>query len=267
MQPIVARRRRGSPRHPCFLENALQESWPFDLSKSMFVSTRAKHNIGHIDDQEALRDIEGIRDHGTVVDGTEHNGIPPSSNGSECEVETHIPCQEVEPGGHIGELKALRDVESDWDHQSDGEGNQIDGRQCRKDGAMSSAHRNSKRVERRPLATEEARQQRQYGRCVNNVPRSSMAPRKHPRHPITLPNPPRRRGQLKLRTRKIRRSTIRRSTHQVILLYQGQSRRIEHIRYIAYTVQRLGEHPTATMNEKDRPSDDWGACSRVRQHQ
>ena len=158
-------------------------------------------------------------------------------------------------------------VESDLEHRSDGDGDWIGGRRGRKDGTTSGAHHNSKRVERRPLATEEAHQQRRYGRCVKNVPRSSMAPSKHPRHPIALPNPLRRRGRLKSRTRKIKRSTMRRSTHQVVPPCRGQSGCIERIGYVAYTAQRLGEHPTATMNEKDCPSDDRGACSRVRQRQ
>ena len=37
---------------------------------------------GHIDDQEALRDIEGDSDRGTVVDGAEHDGIHPRSDGN-----------------------------------------------------------------------------------------------------------------------------------------------------------------------------------------
>ena len=89
----------------------------------------------------------------------------------------------------MGELKASRDVESDLERRSDGEGDQIGGRQGRKDGTTSSTHRDWKRVKRRPLATEEVRQQKRYGRGVKNVPRPSMAPSKHLRHPIVLLNP------------------------------------------------------------------------------
>ena len=51
---------------------------------------------------------------------------------------------------------------------------------------------------------------------------------------------------------------MRRLTHQVVPLCRGQSGRIERIGYVTYTVQKLGEHPTVTMNEKDRLSDDPG---------
>ena len=172
--------------------------------------------------------------------------------------ETNAPDRRKRPGGHLGEPKASRDVESDLERRSDGEGDRIGGRQGRKDGTTSSTHRDWKRVKRRPLATEEVRQQKRYGRGVKNVPRPSMAPSKHLRHPIALPNPPRRRGRMKLLPRKIRRAKIRRSTHQVVPPRRGQSGRIEHIGYVAYTAQRLGEHPTATMKEKDHPSDDPG---------
>ena len=105
---------------------------------------------------EASRGVEGVRDCETVVDGAGHDGIRPSSDGSERRVETNAPCREVEPGGHMGEQKASRDIESDWDRRSDVKGDWIGGRRCRKDGATSGAHHDSKRVKRRPLATEEA---------------------------------------------------------------------------------------------------------------
>ena len=132
-------------------------------------------------------------DNKAVVPGDPQNDPEhPRSISDERVDRTNTPCRRNSPDGHLGELKVLRDVESDWDRRSDGEGDWISGRRCQKDGAMSGAYRDLKQVERRPLATEEARQQRQYGRCVKNVPRSSMAPSKHPRHPIKLPNPPRR---------------------------------------------------------------------------
>ena len=42
---------------------------------------------GHIDDQEALRDIEGDLDCRTVVDGAEHDVVCPSSCGNERRIE------------------------------------------------------------------------------------------------------------------------------------------------------------------------------------
>ena len=182
---------------------------------------------GHLGEPEASRGVEGVRDRGTVVNGAEHDGVCPRSDGNTRGVVPNPPCREVEPGHHIGEPKASRDVESDWDRWSDVEGDRIGGRQCRKDGATSGAHRDSKRVKRRPPAPEEARQQRRYRQCIKNVPRSSMAPSKHPRHPIELPNPPRRRGRLKSHPRKIRRTKIKESTHRIVRPRRGQIRRIK----------------------------------------
>ena len=73
---------------------------------------------GHLGEPEASRGVEGVRDCRMVVDGAEHNGIRPSSRGNEHEVETNVPCREVEPGDHIGELEKSRSVEGDWDHQT-----------------------------------------------------------------------------------------------------------------------------------------------------
>ena len=183
---------------------------------------------------EASRGVEGVRDRETVVDGAKHDRPCPSSRGNDREVETNAPCPEVEPGDHIGEPKASRDVEGDWSRESDGDGVGYHGRRDGKDGATSSARCDSKRVERRPLATEEARQQRRYRQCVKNVPRSSMAPSKHPRHPIELPNSPRRRGRMKSRPRKVNRTKTKESTHRIVRPRRGQIRRIKRIGDVAY---------------------------------
>ena len=199
---------------------------------------------------EVSRGVEGVRDRETVVDDVEHDQTCPRADGSERIVKTNTPCRRNRPGGHVGEPKASRDVESNWDRRSDGEGDRISGRRCQKDGATSGAHRDSKQVERRPLATEEACQQRRYGRCVKNVPRSSMAPSKHPRHPIALPNPPRRRGRLKMRPRKIRRTKMRRLTYQVRRRRRGQSRRIKRIGDVTYEIGKIpAQHDTAEVED------------------
>ena len=129
------------------------------------------------------------------------------------------------------------------------------------DGATSGARHNSKRLKTDPLAADKARQHEWRIHRRSDIPRPSSPPPEHPRPLTDYADPPCCRGRLKSHTRKIRRSTMRRLTHQVILLCRAQSGHIEHIRYVKYTVQRLGQHPTVMMNEKDHQ----GACSRVRQ--
>ena len=217
---------------------------------------------GHIDDQEALRDIEGDSDCGTVVDGAEHDGVCPSSCGNERRIETDARSRRTRPGGHMGKPKASRDVKGDWSHESDGDGVGYNGRRDGKDGTTSGTRRDSQRVETRPLAGDKGQSQQVECDITTDIPEASTPPPNDPKRPVELPNLPRCRGRLKSCTRKMRRSTMRRSTHQVIPLCRGQSSRIERIGYVAYTVERLGEQPTATMNEKDRPSDDPGeACA------
>ena len=70
---------------------------------------------GHLGEPEASRGVEGVRDCGTVVDGAGHDGIRPSSDGSECRVETNTLRRDKGPRGHMGELERLRGVEGDWD--------------------------------------------------------------------------------------------------------------------------------------------------------
>ena len=65
---------------------------------------------------ERSRGVEGVWNCGKVVDGAKHNGIRPSSHGNERELETNMPCQEVEPcrevepGDHIGKPKASKAI-------------------------------------------------------------------------------------------------------------------------------------------------------------
>ena len=47
--------------------------------------------------------------------------------------------REVEPGDHIGEPKALRDIKGDWSCKIDVDGVGYNGRRDDKDGATSSA--------------------------------------------------------------------------------------------------------------------------------
>ena len=123
----------------------------------------------------------------------------------------------------MGELKAPRDVEGDWSHESDGYGIGYHGRRDGKDGATSGTHLNSQRVETRLLAGDKGQSQQVEHDITTDVPEASTPPPNDPKRPVELLNPPCRRGRLKSHTRKIRRSTMRRLTHQVVPLFRGQS--------------------------------------------
>ena len=115
---------------------------------------RNKGPRGHMGELERSRGVEGVRDRGTAVDGAEHDGIRPSSDGSEREVKTNAQSRRNTPGGHMGEPKASRDVEGDWRRRTDVEGVAYDWERREMDGATSGARRDSKRVETDPLAIE-----------------------------------------------------------------------------------------------------------------
>ena len=92
---------------------------------------------------ERSRGVEGIRDCGMVVDNAEHDQTCPRADRSERIIKTNTPCRRNRPGGHMGELKAPRDVEGDWSRESDGYGIGYHGRRDGKDGATSGTRRNS----------------------------------------------------------------------------------------------------------------------------
>ena len=106
------------------------------------------------------------------------------------------------------EPEASQGVEGDSSHRNDGEGVGYHGRGCRKDGATSGARRDSKRVETDPLAIEKEGQHERRKRTTSDVPRPSTPLPIHPRHPTELVNPPCRRGRLKSRPKRIRRSNM-----------------------------------------------------------
>ena len=89
------------------------------------------------------RGVEGIQDCGTVVDGAKHDGVCLRSDGNTRGIVPNPPCQEVEPGDHIGEPRVSRDIEGDWSHKSDGDGIRYNGRRDGKDGATSGTRCNS----------------------------------------------------------------------------------------------------------------------------
>ena len=118
---------------------------------------------------------------------------------------------------------------------------------------MSSASHDSKRVGTRLLAGDKSGQHGKCKRAKTDVPGPSRPPPSHHRRPTEPVDPPRRRGRLKSRTRKIRSSISRKSTYRLVRPRRGQSGRFERIGYVAYRLQMLGEHPTATKKQRDRP--------------
>ena len=141
---------------------------------------------------EASRGVEGVRDHGTVVDGAEHDRTCPRADRSERIIETNAPCRRNRPGDHIGDREASRDVEGDWSRKIDVDGVGYNGRRDGKDGATSSARCDSKRVETRLLAGEKGQYQQVERDITTDVPEASTPPPNDPKRPVELPNPPHR---------------------------------------------------------------------------
>ena len=90
----------------------------------------------------------------------------------------------------MGEPKASRDVEGDWSHESDEDGVGYHGRRDGKDGATSSAHCDSKRVETRLLAGDKGQYQQVECDITMDVPEASTPPPNDPKRPVKLPNLP-----------------------------------------------------------------------------
>jgi hypothetical protein len=205
---------------------------------------RRRNNPGsHLGEPEASRGVEGVWDRGTVVDSAEHDGISPSRVRNGREVDTNARDQRTRPGGHMGEPKASRDVEGDWSRESDGDGVGYHGERGKMEGVTSGACGDSKRVDPRPLADREGQHQRFTRNETAHVPEPSTPPTNDHKRSTELPDPPRRRGKLKSRTKRIRRSKMKKSTYRIVRPRRGQSRRIERIGYVEYEVQMLGEHP------------------------
>ena len=77
---------------------------------------------GHLGKPERSRGVEGVRDHRMVVDSTEHDGIHPSSDRSEREVEMNMLCRDRRLGGHLGEQESSRVGKGNWRRWTDVEG-------------------------------------------------------------------------------------------------------------------------------------------------
>ena len=155
-----------------------------------------------------MQGVEGDPDCASIVEDAEYDGIGPSSTSNERGVDTNALHRDRRPGGHIGELTTSKGVEGDWKRRNDGECVGYDGRRGGKDSATSGASHDSKRVGTRLLAGNKSGQNGKRKRANTDVPGPSRPPPSHPRRPTEPVDPPRQRGKLKTRTRKIRRSNM-----------------------------------------------------------
>jgi hypothetical protein len=104
------------------------------------------------------------------------------------------------PERQEGEQDESRGVEGAGFDGNIVDGVKYNGRRGRKDGATSGARCDSKQVKTRPLAGYKKSQRQQYERMMGDVPRPSHPiPNQH-RRLHTDPSPPRRRGQVNLKT-------------------------------------------------------------------
>ena len=178
---------------------------------------------GHLDDQEESRGVEGVRGRHKVVDRAEYDRIRPRSDRNERDVEPNPPGRDRGPGGDPGERDESGGDEGDRERQSDGDSDEMEGRRGGKDGATSGARRDSKRVDTTPLTAGEPGQHGRRKRRTTSAPEPATPPSIDPRRPTDHPNPPRRRGRLKTRPRRI---STRKWTYQVTRTRRGQIGRI-----------------------------------------
>jgi hypothetical protein len=211
---------------------------------------------GHKDDQEALRDVEGDSDRGTVVDSAEHDGMCPSSRRNEREDKTNAPHQRNSPEGHLGEPEVSRGVEGVRDRESVVDSAEYDGRRGGKHGATSGARRDSKRVETTLLAGDEPGQHGKRKRERTDVPGPSRPPTSHPRSLTNYFDPLRRPGRMKTQPRKISREDLKRTTYRVVQRRRGRIRHIGHVGCVIYVVQVPGKYPRPISEQHDTAEDE-----------
>ena len=168
---------------------------------------------------------EGNPDRRNVVEGAGYNGKQPEIVKNERDVETNALRRGNGPGGHLVEEVGPGDIEDDREHQSDGDGDEMNGRTARMDDATSGARRESKRLESRPIAENETSQNEQRERKIAHVPRPSTPPTIDHRHPMDHVNPPRRRGRIKTRPRQVSRIRARKLTHHFERSHRGRTER------------------------------------------
>ena len=104
---------------------------------------------GRLEVQEESKDVEGNPDSANVVDSAVYDGKRPKSIRTERDVDTNALCRVRGPGGHLGEEVGSGDVDDDQEHQSHGNGDEMDGIPHRMDDTMSGASGESKRLDTR----------------------------------------------------------------------------------------------------------------------
>ena len=142
-----------------------------------------------MDLSEELRVVKDIWDCKNVVDGDKIDRIAPRNEENELAVEMNTQHQDREPGSQEDDWIELESVERDWSSENDVEGTGYNGRWCRKGGATSATHCDSKRIE---MAGYQTSQHEQCRDTTNDVPGSSISLPNHHRQPCAHLNPPRR---------------------------------------------------------------------------
>jgi hypothetical protein len=211
---------------------------------------------GRLGERDGSRVVDGVRDHRKGVDGAEHDGIRPRGVRDERDVETNAPSREMPPGDPEGDQIEPGDVESGRERQSVGDGDQAGGSRGWMDGATSGARRDSKRVETTPLAEGETGQHERRKRTTTDAPGPSEPPPDHPRSLTDYVDPPRRRGRLKTRPRKV--STRRRRTYQVTRTHRGRIGQIRPFVCVVYGPETFQERCQGAIREDEAAGVDRG---------
>ena len=168
---------------------------------------------GHLEVQGSPRGVEVEPDRRKVFEDAGYDGKRPRSQENQRYVETNVLRRVRGPEGHLVEEVGPGDIGEDRERQSDGDGDEMDGRTAWMDDATSGAHHDSKRVGTKTLAEVESSQHERREREIVHVPRPSTPPTIDHRHPTEHPNPPRRRGRIKTRPRQISQTRARKLTH------------------------------------------------------
>ena len=158
---------------------------------------------GRLEVQGSSKDVEGNPDCAKVVEDAVYDGKRPKSVRNERDVDTKALRRVRGPGGHLVEEVRLGDIEDDRERQSDGDGDEMDGIRLGMDAATSGASGESRRLDTRPLAETDSSQHERRERGTAHVPRPSTPPTIDHRHPTDHPNPPRRRGRIKMKPRQV----------------------------------------------------------------
>ena len=166
---------------------------------------RVQDELGHVErNWERETDGEGVQ-------GVQEH---PESAHVERVNNPRLRCRDPEPGGRLGEQVEPDDVGGDCSHENDGDGVGEDGRRCWMDDATSGARCDSRRVETRPLAREQADQHGQQEREPADVPEPSTPSQTTPRRHTNHPNPPQRHGKLKTSSRNVSQTRVHKRTHR-----------------------------------------------------